>query len=104
MADKPESFSDRIKEIEQRKLRSRQNPKRSVWLGLGTMGMVGWSVALPLLLGTALGWWLDKTYPQHFSWTLTFMIGGLMLGCVIAYQWLNEENKDINKENTHQND
>lgn len=94
------SFSDRIKEIEQRKLRSRQGKKRSVWLGFGVMGIIGWSVALPVISGTALGVWLDRVYPQRFSWTLTLMIGGLMLGCALAYQWLHEESKEINKENT----
>jgi hypothetical protein len=32
------------------------------------------------------------------------MIGGLMLGCTIAYQWLHEENQEINKEDTHGNE
>jgi ATP synthase protein I len=36
---------------------------RTVWFGLGMMGLIGWSVAIPTLLGAALGLWLDKRHP-----------------------------------------
>lgn len=97
MSNGSDFFSDRVRDIEKRKLESRQGRKRSVWMGFGVMGIVGWSVALPTILGVVAGVWLDKRFPQSFSWTLTCMIGGLMLGCMVAYQWLNEEDRDINK-------
>lgn len=100
MSANQDSFSDQIKEIERRKLTTRNRRSRSEWMGLGVMGIIGWSVVIPAVLGTALGVWLDKKYPQGFSWTLTFMIGGLMLGCAVAYQWLSEETKKINDKNT----
>ena len=34
-----------------------------VWFGLGMMGLIGWSVVVPTLLGAALGIWLDKRHP-----------------------------------------
>mgnify|MGYP001547681530 CR=1 FL=1 len=75
-----------------------QRDKRSVWSGFGLFGMVGWSVAVPALSGVALGWWLDKKYPQHFSWTLTGLLAGLIAGCVIAWNWVSKENKAIHKD------
>ena len=30
-------------------------PHPGVWFGLGMMGLIGWSVVVPTLLGTALG-------------------------------------------------
>ena len=41
-----------------RKLRAQRHPP-GVWFGLGMMGLIGWSVAIPTLLGAALGLWLD---------------------------------------------
>ena len=38
-----------------RKLHARRNPTPGVWSGLGMMGLIGWSVVVPTLLGTALG-------------------------------------------------
>ena len=73
--------------------------KKRIWSGLGMFGMVGWSVAVPTLLGAILGVWLDKVYPQSFSWTLTFLITGLLIGCVIAWFWVANEDKDMNPTN-----
>ena len=98
MTDKTRSFSEKIQEIERRKLRSRSRTKRSTWLGLSVMGVIGWSIVLPALVCTAIGIWLDRVLPQGFSWTLTMMVGGIMLGCLLAYRWVEEENKEINKE------
>jgi ATP synthase protein I len=39
------------------------SPTPGVWFGLGMMGLIGWSVAVPTLLGAALGIWLDNRYP-----------------------------------------
>ena len=43
-----------------RKLKARRNSAQGVWFGLGMMGLIGWSVAIPTLLGAALGIWLDR--------------------------------------------
>jgi ATP synthase protein I len=59
------------------------------------MGIVGWSVAVPTLLGAALGFWLDKQYPQTFSWTLTWLIAGLCTGCIIAWYWVAKQDKEM---------
>ncbi|MEO6151332.1 MAG: AtpZ/AtpI family protein [Mucilaginibacter sp.] len=75
-------------EKEDRKLRALSEKKRSEWFGLGMFGMVGWSVVVPTFLGTVGGIWLDKNYPQSFSWTLTCLILGLTTGCWIAWNWV----------------
>ena len=90
-------FSRQVGEKEKRRLKARRENKRSVWSGLGFFGMVGWSVVVPMLLGAALGIWLDKRHPEHFSWTLNFLIAGLILGCLIAWNWVRKENKSIHK-------
>jgi ATP synthase protein I len=96
MPDNKKPFSSEIGEKEQLKLKAARN-KNSVWAGFGLFGMIGWSVAVPTLLGTALGVWLDKRYPQHFSWTLSCLLSGLVLGCIVAWNWVSKENKAIHK-------
>jgi len=76
-----------------RHLKARREEKQSVWFGLGMFGMVGWSVAVPTLLGIALGWWLDRQYPGPPSWTLTFLFAGVALGCYNAWQWIKKESR-----------
>lgn len=92
-------FSKEVGEKAQRKLKALHNDKKSVWFGLGMMGIVGWTIVVPTLLGAALGVWLDKKYPESFSWTLTGLILGLLAGCLIAWNWVNKEHNEINQNN-----
>jgi len=43
---------------------------------LGHDGLIGWSVAIPTLLGAALGLWLDRHYPGRHAWTLALLVAG----------------------------
>ena len=74
-----------------RKLKARRNPAQGVWLGLGMMGLIGWSVAVPTLLGAASGLWLDRHYPGGRSWTLALLAAGLAVGCLNAWHWVAKE-------------
>jgi ATP synthase protein I len=80
-----------------RKLKARRSTQ-GVWFGLGMMGLVGWSVAVPTLLGAALGVWLDKHQPAAHSWTLALLVLGMMLGCVNAWHWVAKEDKAMREE------
>ncbi len=78
-----------------RKAKRRQAAERddasAVWFWLGMFGLVGWSVAIPTLLGTAIGVWIDRQFPGEPSWTLTLMIVGVAVGVVVAWRWVREE-------------
>lgn len=81
-----------------RKLKAQRHVTRTIWYGLGMMGLVGWSVAVPTLLGASLGIWLDKHYPGKHSWTLMLLFIGLFLGCFNAWRWVAKEDEKIKKE------
>lgn len=81
-----------------RKLKARRRPSPGVWSGLGMMGLVGWSVAVPTLLGAGLGLWLDQKYPAGRSWTLALLVAGLMIGCLNAWHWVSKEDKAMREE------
>jgi ATP synthase protein I len=76
-----------------RKLKARRNPTPGVWFGLGMMGLIGWSVVVPTLLGAGLGLWLDKHHPGGHSWTLALLVAGLAIGCLNAWHWVANEEK-----------
>lgn len=102
--EKENQFSRKIGQKERLKLKAQNQNNGSVWMSLGMFGMVGWSVAVPALLGAALGIWLDKKYPESFSWTLTFLTTGLFAGCLIAWNWINKEHKAMNRNEEEENE
>lgn len=86
------SFAETIGRSVTRKLRARRDARHPVWQGLGLMGMVGWTVVVPTLIGVFTGLWLDSEQPGSRSWTLTMLAAGLALGCVNAWRWVAKEN------------
>ncbi len=93
------SFSQQIGEQETQKLNAQNEPNDGVWYGLGMFGMIGWSVTVPALLGTALGVWLDSHYPEPFSWTITGLFSGLFVGGLTAWMWVANEEKAMHQTN-----
>ena len=71
-------FSHQVGEKAARKLKAQRHVTQTVWSGLGMMGLVGWSVVVPTLLGAALGIWIDEHYPGSHSWTLALLTIGLL--------------------------
>jgi ATP synthase protein I len=81
-----------------RKLQARRKRHAGIWFGLGMMGLVGWSVAVPTLLGAGLGIWIDRTHPGGRSWTLALLVAGLAAGCLNAWLWVAKEEKAMREE------
>ena len=80
-----------------RKLKARKSTQ-GVWFGLGMMGLIGWSVVVPTLLGAALGVWLDNHHPGKHAWTLALMVIGLAIGCLNAWYWVAQQEKAMRDE------
>lgn len=72
---------------------ARDNPGPSPLRGIGTFGMIGWSVAVPTVGGAFLGLWLDRVAPQAFSWTIALILGGVALGALLAWAWVGREGR-----------
>ena len=106
MTDKPDdqpqdSDSPLSREVgikAKRKLRARRRATPGIWFGLGMMGLVGWSIAIPTLLGASLGLWLDRHYPGARSWTLALLLAGLVIGCWNAWHWVSREHREMQEE------
>jgi ATP synthase protein I len=102
--EKHTAFSREIGVKVARKLKARRNSANEVWFGLGMMGLIGWSVVVPTLLGAMLGNWLDNRNPGSHSWTLMLLVIGLVIGCLNAWHWVTKENNAIRDEQEDDNE
>lgn len=105
MPDKPPlpplphtAFGHRVGEQAARRLQARRDGSQGVWSGMGMMGMVGWSVAIPTLLGATAGAWIDRHSIGAHSWVLALLVAGLCVGCAHAWYWVSQENVAIHQE------
>jgi ATP synthase protein I len=93
-----EAFTKDISTKEARRLKGKTAEDHTIWFGLGMFGVVGWSIAIPTLIGVAAGLWIDKTFPSRYSWTLMFLIAGIALGCMNAWYWVKKARDQIMEE------
>lgn len=57
---------------------------------LAQIGVLGWLVVIPTLGGALLGRWIDGMVdPGGIFFTAPLLILGLILGCYIAWNWVN---------------
>ncbi|PLW75362.1 AtpZ/AtpI family protein [Cohaesibacter celericrescens] len=91
MTQKPDTPIEEIARHARRMKSTREHPAPSPLRGIGTFGMIGWSIAVPTVSGAFLGLWLDGVAPQGFSWTIALILGGVVLGAFIVAAWINKE-------------
>lgn len=96
--DEEPTFAEQVGRKAARKIEAQRDPA-NVWRGLGMIGLIGWSVAVPTLLGVALGVWLDRHHPGGHSWTLALLSAGLVIGCLNAWHWVAQEEGAMREKN-----
>ena len=91
MTGKGDRSAEDIGRCAERMKTARDNPGPSPLRGIGTFGMIGWSIAVPTVGGAFLGLWLDRIAPQDFSWAIALILGGVVLGSLMAWAWIGKE-------------
>lgn len=91
MSEEHDKSSEAIGNRARRMQAARNNPGPSPLRGIGVFGMIGWSIAVPTVDGAFLGLWLDRVAPQDFSWPIALILGGVVAGALIAWNWIDKE-------------
>ncbi|MEN6421941.1 MAG: AtpZ/AtpI family protein [Smithella sp.] len=95
-------FTEQVARKEALRQKGLRHKGETVWFGLGMMGIVGWAVAIPTLIGIAIGLWIDRTWPSRYSWALMFLVFGVVVGCINAAYWVRRIRNRIIEEDDEQ--
>ncbi|RDE05604.1 AtpZ/AtpI family protein [Sphingomonas aracearum] len=85
--DKPLAEAVRLRA--ERRRRAGRLP--TVTRNLGQIGILGWQVTVPMLVGLAIGRWLDHRLASGIFWTAPLLIVGTGLGCWSAWAWIQRQ-------------
>lgn len=55
---------------------------------LAQIGVLGWILVMPMLVGVFAGRWLDQKFGTGIFWTAPLLMIGLALGCWSAWKWV----------------
>jgi ATP synthase protein I len=88
----PEKTDSLLRNVRQRKERHRRWLREgdpSVAQRLAQIGVLGWIIVVPMLIGIFVGRWLDGRLHSGLFWTAPLLMVGLGLGCWSAWKWMN---------------
>ena len=86
-----EKLSEAVKTRQERRERWRREGERSIGRNLAMIGVLGWTIVLPTLLGLFAGRWLDREFHMGIFWTLGLLVAGLAAGCTLAWRRMHSE-------------
>jgi len=61
----------------------------SVGRRLAQIGVLGWVIVVPILIGVFVGRWLDQKFQSGVFWTAPLLMLGTVLGCWSAWRWMH---------------
>lgn len=87
----PDERDPLVKGVRMRGARHRRGLREgepSVARRLAQIGVLGWIIVVPMLIGIFLGRWLDRVFHSGLFWTGPLLLAGLALGCWSAWKWM----------------
>jgi ATP synthase protein I len=72
----------------ERERRWREEGEQGVARRLAQIGVLGWIVVTPILIGVFTGRWLDRTLHSGLFCTAPLLMLGAVLGCWSAWRWM----------------
>lgn len=85
----PPRLDEAVRRLRERRARASREGRRSIGQDLALIGVIGWTVVIPTLLGIYVGRLLDRLFRSGIFWTLGLLVVGVTLGCALAWQRLN---------------
>ena len=89
----PDDTDPLVREVRRRRdRRKRAEAEGEMPIGrrLAQIGVLGWIIVAPTLLGLFLGRWMDGHFGSGLFWTAPLMLAGLCLGGWSAWKWMND--------------
>ncbi len=78
----------------------RQNERRKRWLDegepsvarfVGQIGVLGWVIVTPTLIGLFIGRWLDHRLGTGIFWSAPLLLLGVVVGFWSAWRWMHRQ-------------
>jgi ATP synthase protein I len=88
--EEPDRLAEGVRRREQRHRDWLREGEPTVGRRLAQIGVLGWIIVVPMLIGIGLGRWLDHMLRSGIFWTAPLLLLGLALGCWSAWKWMQE--------------
>ena len=73
----------------ERTRQGRENPEPSLGARLGQIGVLGWTIVVPILVALFAGRWLDRTFSTGVLFSAPLIMIGAAFGFWSAWKWMH---------------
>ncbi|ABE35974.1 F0F1-ATPase subunit family protein [Paraburkholderia xenovorans LB400] len=91
--DDNERLAHAARQARTRERRARDEPEPSLGNRLGQIGILGWSIVIPTLLGLAIGHWLDRHFGTGVFFSAPLLMIGAAFGLWSAWKWMHRQTR-----------
>jgi len=87
----PDGLADAVRTRRERRRRWLSEGEPSVVRFVGQIGVLGWIIVTPTLIGLFIGRWIDRKLGTGIFWSAPLLLVGVTMGCWSAWQWMHRQ-------------
>lgn len=89
--DPDKALSEAARRSQARDEAGARDPEPSLARRFGQIGVLGWVIVGPTLMGVVVGHWLDRWLGSGITLTAALTLMGAALGLWLALRWMHEQ-------------
>jgi ATP synthase protein I len=84
-------MAEAVRKQQDRYARWRAEGEPSLLRFVGQIGILGWIIVLPTLVGMFVGRWFDRSFGTGIFWSATLLVLGVTLGFWSGWRWMHRQ-------------
>ena len=87
----PDGLTKAVREQRDRRERWRTEGEPSMMRFVGQIGVLGWIIVVPALIGLFIGRWIDHRFGTGIFWSAPLLLIGVTIGFWSAWRWMHRQ-------------
>ncbi len=87
----PDGLAKAVRERRARHKLWHSEGEQSTLRFVGQIGVLGWIIVAPTLLGLFIGRWIDQRLGTGIFWSAPLLLIGVVIGCWSAWRWMHQQ-------------
>jgi len=87
----PNGMANAVRKQQERKERWQIEGEPSMMRFVGQIGVLGWIIVAPALIGLFIGRWLDHMIGSGIFWSTALLFLGVTVGFWSAWKWMQKQ-------------
>ncbi len=89
--ESPDGMADAVRKEKKRQREWREEGEQSVIRFVGQIGVLGWMIVIPALIGLFVGRWIDQKLGTGIFWSAPLLFVGVVIGFWSAWKWMHKQ-------------